>query len=178
MSNCTEVASTASAACHSWTSSRANPGPLSGGRESRTAGAREGELSNATRFSGAEPEQAQAGFGEVIDGTFGHPPGVALVETEQTEQPPRHGAQRDLGVGDGEAAGGLAGANVTKRVRCQAAGCIDELQPGPRDEAGDLGVGPGETAGDPEGDSEDLGGVAPVSAGAVDHLRPAVEHLS
>ena len=129
------------------------------------------------RFGGAEPEQAQAGFGEVIDGAFSHPLGVALVETEQTEEPARHGAQRDLGVGDGETAGGLAGADVTKRVRCQAAGCIDELQPGPSDEAGDLGVGPGETAGDPQGDGEHFGGVAQAGAGGVDHLRPTVEDL-
>ena len=126
------MAGTASAACHSWTSSRPNPGPLSGGRESRTAGAREGEPGDATRFGGAEPEQAQAGLGELVDGAFGHPFGVALVETEQTEEPARHGAERDLGVRDGETAGGLAGADVTKRVGCQAAGCVDELQARPR----------------------------------------------
>ncbi len=75
-----------------------------------------------------QPEQAQAGLGEVVDGAFGHPFGVALVEPEQTEEPAGYGAERDLGVGDGEAAGGLAGADVTKRAGCQAAGCVEELQ--------------------------------------------------
>jgi hypothetical protein len=55
------------------------------GRGSRTAGARQGEPGDAARFSGAEPEQAQAGFGQFIDGTLGHPSRVALVETQQTE---------------------------------------------------------------------------------------------
>ena len=45
------------------------------------------------RFSGRSPEKAQAGLGEVIDGDFGHPPRVALVETEQTEEPAGYGAE-------------------------------------------------------------------------------------
>ena len=79
------------------------------------------------------------------------------METEQTEEPACHGAQRDLGVRDGETAGGLAGADVTKSVRGQAPRGVDDLKASAGYEAGDLGVGPGETAGDPEGDSEEPG---------------------
>jgi hypothetical protein len=58
----------------------------------------EGQSGEAPSAGGGHAEQAQAGFGEVLDGAFGYPLGLALVETEQTEEPAGHGTERDLGV--------------------------------------------------------------------------------
>ena len=70
------------------------------------------------------------------------------MESEEAEETAGNGAERDLGVGDGEAAGGLAGADVAQGAGCEPAGGVEEVEAGAGDEAGDLGVGPGEAAGD------------------------------
>jgi helix-turn-helix protein len=70
-------------------------------------------------------EEAEAGLGELVDGVSGDPLGVALVEAQQTEETAGDGAERDFDVGDGGAAGGLAGADVAEGAGCSA-GCVDE----------------------------------------------------
>ena len=58
-----------------------------------------------------------------------------------------HGAECDLGIGDGETPGGLPGPDVAQGTRRQAD--VQDVQAGPGGEGGDVGVGPAEPPGDP-----------------------------
>ena len=68
------------------------------------AGVGEGQCGQAGGFGCGYAEQAQDGLGELIDSGLVHTFGVALAQPQQAEQPPGHGAERDPGLGDSEAA--------------------------------------------------------------------------
>ena len=99
------------------------------------------------------------------------------MESKEAEESAGDGAERDLGVRDGEAAGGLAGSDVSQGAGCESAGGVEEVEAGAGDEGGDFGVGPGEAAGDAQRGGEHLGWVVETGARGVDHLRPALENL-
>src|SRR4029450_6481349 len=137
----------------------------------------EGAPGDPLGFPGGDAETAQEAFGELVDRGLVALLGVVLVHAQQPEQAAGHGAQGDVGVGHGEASGGVAHLDVAQRAGCQAAGPVQELEAGSGDEAGQVGVGPAEPAGDAEGRCEHLGGGVEAGAGAVDHLAPALQDL-
>jgi hypothetical protein len=63
---------------------------------------------------GGDAEQAQHGLGELVDGGLGNAFGVPLAHPQQPEQAAGHGAERDLGIGNGEPARGLPGLDVAQ----------------------------------------------------------------
>ena len=111
-------------------------------------------------------------------GGFGDPFGVAVpVESKEAEESAGDGAERDLGVRDGEAAGGLAGADVTQGAGCESTGGVEEVEGDAGDECGHFGVAPSKAAGDAQRGSEHLGWVVETGACGVDRFRPALEYL-
>ena len=82
-------------------------------------------------MGGGEAEEAQARLGEFVDGGFGDPFGVARVESKEAEESAGDGAERDLGVRDGEAAGGLAGSDVTQGAGASPRGASRRSRPAP-----------------------------------------------
>src|SRR5438105_10632528 len=97
------------------------------------------------------------------------------MESKQSEEAAGDGAERDLGVGDGEPAGGLSRTDVAQGARCESSGSVEELESGAGEEAGDIRVGPGKTAGDAQRDGEHFRGIVETGAGGIDHSRPAFE---
>ena len=138
---------------------------------------REREGGQAGGFAGGDAQQAQLGLGELVDGGLGDAFGVPLAHPQQPEQAAGHGAERDLGIGNGEPALGLPGLDVAQGTRRQAAGDVQDVQAGTGEEPGDVGVGPAEPPGDPGAHGEQLGRVGEAGGGPVDQLPPAFQHL-
>jgi hypothetical protein len=102
---------------------------------------------------------------------------VPLAHPEEPEHAAGRGAERDLGIGNSEAARGLPSLDVAQGSRRQADGDVQDVQAGAGEEPGDLRVGPAQPAGDPRADGEQLRRVGDAGAGAVDQLPPAFQHL-
>ena len=108
-------------------------------------------------FGSGNAEQPQAGFGELVHGCS-HPfvPGAARA-TAAAQAAPRHGAERDFGVGGGEAASSCParmsrrarGASPRDASRVQAArvmnramsGCVQPSRPEIRNETANTSAG-------------------------------------
>ena len=79
-------------------------------------------------MGGRQAEEAKTRFGELVHRGFGDPFGIARVESEEPDESAGDGAERDLGVPDGEAAAGLAGSDVTQGPGCEPAGDVEEIE--------------------------------------------------
>ena len=79
-----------------------------------------------------EPEQAQHGLGKLVNGgLLVNARGVALAHPQQPEQATGHGAERDLGIRNGEPARSLPSLDITQGARRQAARGVQSVQAGP-----------------------------------------------
>ena len=114
------------------------PGLLTGLRPAASsrllprAGVREGEGGEAGGFGGGDAEQAQLGLGELVDGGLRDAFRVPLAHPQQPEHAAGRGAERDLGIGNGEPARGLPGLDVAQGARRQAGGDVQDIQAGRR----------------------------------------------
>ncbi len=86
----------------------------------------------------------------MIDSAFVEALGVLLMLPQQPEQGAGDGTDPDLGVGDREAPGGLAGLDIAQGARGQAVGLVEQVEAPAGEEAGHVGVSPAKPSGDPE----------------------------
>ena len=78
----------------------------------------------ACGFGCGDAEQAHEGFGKLVYRGVLDVARVALVQPQQPKQPPGDGGQGDFRVGEGEAARGLAGLDITQGAWRQPEGCV------------------------------------------------------
>ena len=92
-------------------------GSWSGGRRRRRGclpglDGRKREGDEAGGFAGGDAQQAQPGLGELVDGGLRDAFRRPLAHTEEPEHAADRGAERDLGIGNGEPVSGLPGLDV------------------------------------------------------------------
>ena len=111
---------------------------------------RQGRRGKAGGFGRGYAEQPQAGLGEPVHRGLVRLSRLPLAQPQQPEQSAGHRAERDLGVGDGKAPGGLPGPDVAQGAGRQPAGRVEGLQADAGQEPGDIGVRPAQSPGDPQ----------------------------